>query len=63
MRLRVTRRRSPEHHLDCVLHSSGEVRDFFVGHPCRSPARTLVPLDVGAGNAVAVSIAWVRTRG
>ncbi|MGW3471221.1 hypothetical protein ACWDKQ_22800 [Saccharopolyspora sp. NPDC000995] len=60
MRLRVTRPRAPEHYLDCVAHSFGEVREFFLRHPCRSLTRTLLPLADDAGNTAVVSIAWVR---
>ncbi|WP_190819947.1 hypothetical protein [Saccharopolyspora pogona] len=62
MRLRVTRQRAPEHYVDCVLHSFGQVRDFFVETPCRSMTRTLVPLADEHGNTAVVSIAWVQMR-
>ncbi|GAA4870902.1 hypothetical protein [Saccharopolyspora cebuensis] len=60
LRLRIPRQRAPQRTLGCVVHSFGEVREFFVRNPCRSLVRTLVPLEDEHGNSAVVSIAWVR---
>ncbi|GGI83380.1 hypothetical protein GCM10011581_20770 [Saccharopolyspora subtropica] len=60
MRLRLKRQPSIEHHVDCVVHSFGQVQEFFVRNPCRSLTRTLVPLEDESGDSIVVSIAWVR---
>ncbi|WP_258344925.1 hypothetical protein [Saccharopolyspora gregorii] len=61
MRLRVREQRSPDHQLDCIVHSFGQVQEFFVGHRCRSLTRTVIPLADEQGGTAVVSIAWVRT--
>lgn len=44
----------------CALHSTGQVREFFVRDPCRSLQRTLIPLVDADGDTIIVAIAWVR---
>lgn len=62
MRLRVSKQRSSDHQLDCVLHSFGQVQEFFINHRCRSLTRALIPLADEQGNTAVVSVAWVQTR-
>lgn len=47
-------------HLNCVAHSHGAVQAFFVASPCRRLNRLLLPLVDARGNAVMLSVAWVR---
>ena len=44
----------------CVVHSHGQVREFFIHTPCHSLQRRLLALADEQGNIIAVSIAWVR---
>lgn len=46
--------------LQCVAHSHGKVREFFIHTPCRSLQRRLLALADEQGNIIVVSIAWVR---
>ncbi|MFD5244140.1 hypothetical protein ACFWIW_06340 [Amycolatopsis sp. NPDC058340] len=46
--------------LNCGPHSFGEVRRFFLRHPCVDLDRMLVTVDDGAGNTIDVSVAWVK---
>lgn len=62
LRLRAPRQRQPQQAFDCVVHSFGEVQEFLARTPCRSPTRTLVPLEDEDGNSAVVSIAWVHMR-
>lgn len=55
-------RRSVRSASECVAHSYGQVRRFFLRTPCRSLQRALLALDEGDGGRVAVSVAWVRMR-
>lgn len=47
----------------CVAGSYGQVRDFFVEHPCKSVQRLTVAVADGEGGTVAVSITWVGMYG
>lgn len=53
-------RKAVERALECVLHSYGQVQEFFVRSPCRSLERVLLAFGDGQGNTLVVSIAWVR---
>jgi hypothetical protein len=44
---------------NCVRHSFGEVRGFFLRTPCRSLDRTLFTVGDDNGKVVVVSVAWV----
>lgn len=55
-------KRAVRQHVNCVVHSFGQVREFFVHNPCRSLERALLAIGDGNGNIIAVSIAWVRMR-
>ncbi|GAA1951614.1 hypothetical protein [Amycolatopsis minnesotensis] len=46
--------------LRCATASFGRVQQFFLTHPCRKLDRQVIAVGDGAGNTVAVSIAWVR---
>jgi hypothetical protein len=50
---------------ECVAHSFGQVRDFFVHTPCASLDRALFAVTDSGGNVIVVSVVWVgfRTRG
>ncbi|CRK59867.1 hypothetical protein [Alloactinosynnema sp. L-07] len=48
--------------LDCAINSYGQIRDFFVRHPCKSLDRTLITLADPAGGTFVVSVSWVRMR-
>jgi hypothetical protein len=43
----------------CARYSSGQVRQFFAGTPCRSLERGLLVVGAGA-DTIAVSVAWVQ---
>lgn len=47
-------------HVNCVAHSHGPVQAFFVVSPCRSLRRLLLPLAAANGDAVVLSVSWVR---
>lgn len=49
-------------HVNCVVHSYGQVQQFFVTTPCRSLRRELLVVGDGQGNSMVVSIYWVRMR-
>lgn len=46
--------------LDCVVNSSGQVRQFFIRTPCRSLKRWLVPFVDTHGDIIVLSIAWLE---
>ncbi len=48
--------------LDCAVNSYGQVREFFLGNPCKSLDRTLFTLADPAGNTFVVAVSWVRMR-
>ncbi len=45
---------------DCVAHSSGQVRKCLRLEPCTGLQRTLTTIVDDQGNAIVVSVAWVR---
>lgn len=47
-------------HVNCVAHSHGAVQAFFAASPCRSLHRRIVPLASRDGDAVVLSVVWVR---
>lgn len=49
-------------HVNCVAHSHGAVQAFFVVSPCRSLRRLLLPLAAANGDAVVLSVSWVRMQ-
>jgi len=51
-----------QRHVNCVRNSHGEVRAFFLLTPCRSLDRALTVLVDPAGNAMVLSVYWVRMR-
>jgi hypothetical protein len=55
-RLRQTARRE----LRCADQSFGEVRRFFLQHPCRKLDQKLALVSDPDGNLIVVSIVWVR---
>lgn len=55
-------RKTAEPAVDCVVHSYGQVRGFFLRSPCKSLNRTLFTLADPAGNTFVVSVSWVRMR-
>lgn len=48
--------------LDCLQHSFGDVREFFLHTPCRSLDRLLLTIGDDKGTVVVVSVAWVAMR-
>ncbi|WIY01549.1 hypothetical protein QRX60_47290 [Amycolatopsis mongoliensis] len=46
--------------LKCAPYAFGQVRQFFLRHPCKALSRMLLAVGDGAGNTVVVTIAWVR---
>jgi hypothetical protein len=60
-----TLKKAMKQDLQCVAHSFGQVREFFVRNPCKSMDRVLYGIGDGRGNTVVISVAWVgfRTRG
>lgn len=56
-------RRAIERHAECVVHSYGQVQQFFVRNPCRELQRMLYAVIDGDGNTIVVSVAWVRMAG
>jgi hypothetical protein len=44
----------------CAIHSYGQVRQFFVDHPCESLKRELIAVVDDAGNTFLVSVSWVE---
>lgn len=58
-------KRTAKQHFECVAHSYGQVRGFFLHTPCTSLNRALFAVVDAQGNLVVVSVAWVgfRTRG
>ncbi len=53
-------KRTAKRELKCGPHSFGEVQRFFLRHPCVDLDRLIVTIDDGAGNTIAVSVAWVK---
>ncbi|WP_233621771.1 hypothetical protein [Amycolatopsis sp. WAC 04182] len=53
-------KKTAKRELNCGPHSFGEVQRFFLRHPCVDLDRMLVTVDDGAGNTIAVSVAWVK---
>lgn len=53
-------KRTAKRELTCGPHSFGEVQRFFLRHPCVDLDRVVVTVDDGAGNTIAVSVAWVK---
>ncbi|MFC3456445.1 hypothetical protein [Amycolatopsis speibonae] len=53
-------RKNANRELNCGPHSFGEVQRFFLRHPCVDLDRMIVTVDDGAGNTIAVSVAWVK---
>lgn len=52
-------REETDNQIDCLAHSFGEVREFFLKNPCRSLSRRLYGVGDGAGNIAAVSVSAV----
>lgn len=46
--------------LQCALHAYGQVRQFFLAHPCSSLERELILVIDEHGNTFLVSVAWVQ---
>ncbi len=44
----------------CAIHSYGQVRQFFVDHPCTSLNRELIAVVDEGGNTFLVSVSWVE---
>jgi hypothetical protein len=44
----------------CAIHSYGQVRRFFVDHPCASLKRELIAVVDEGGNTFLVSVSWVE---
>jgi len=57
-------RRAVEKNLDCLVHSYGQVREFFLRTRCTSLDRVLFAMADEQGNPIVVMVAWVgfRTR-
>ncbi|EME65136.1 hypothetical protein [Amycolatopsis decaplanina] len=53
-------KKTAKRELKCGPHSFGEVQRFFLRHPCVDLDRMMVTVDDGAGNTIAVSVAWVK---
>ncbi|GAB3710801.1 hypothetical protein GCM10027598_16500 [Amycolatopsis oliviviridis] len=53
-------KKTAKRELKCGPHSFGEVQRFFLRHPCVDLDRMIVTVDDGAGNTLAVSVAWVK---
>ena len=49
--------------VDCVVYSTGRLRDFFLNEPCLSLKRRLEVLADEQGQLGVVSMAWVRMYG
>jgi hypothetical protein len=49
-----------DEHLQCALHSYGQVREFFLDNPCSSLERELIAIIDEHGNTFLVSVAWVQ---
>ncbi|WP_019856437.1 hypothetical protein [Actinopolyspora mortivallis] len=63
-RMRLRRgNRTREEAAECALFSHGQVREFFLEHPCRRLDRVQFPLTDRADNTVTVLVSWVRMRG
>jgi hypothetical protein len=58
-------RKAVRQHLECVTHSFGQIRQFFIHTPCTSLDRALFAAVDEQGTPIVVSVAWVgfRTRG
>ncbi len=56
---RPRRVREGKERLDCLGHSFGEVRAFFLRNPCRALNRKLFGVSDGSGNIAAVSVVSV----
>ncbi|MEV7549980.1 hypothetical protein AB0N89_10180 [Amycolatopsis sp. NPDC089917] len=53
-------KKTAKRELKCGPHSFGEVQRFFLRHPCVDLDRMIVTVGDGAGNTIAVSVAWVK---
>lgn len=53
-------RRAARRELRCGAQSSGQVRRFFVRHPCRELDQMISLVADPHGNLVVVSVVWVR---
>lgn len=49
----------PESGRSCAAASYGQVRGFFIGHPCTGLQRLTAAVSDGEGGAVAVSVSWI----
>jgi hypothetical protein len=47
---------------ECLAHSFGRIREFFLGTPCMSLHRGLFAIVDEQGNTIIVSVAWVGFR-
>lgn len=48
---------------DCVGHSEGEVRDYFLSHPCKHMARAYIQVGDTNRHLILVAISWVEMPG
>jgi hypothetical protein len=55
-------RRAVEQNLDCLVHSFGQVREFFLRTPCTSLDRVLFAMTDEQGDPIVVMVAWVGFR-
>ncbi|WP_236004565.1 hypothetical protein [Amycolatopsis pittospori] len=53
-------KKTAKRELKCGPNSFGEVQRFFLRHPCTDLNRMFVTVGDGAGNTIAVSVAWVK---
>ncbi|GAA3829113.1 hypothetical protein [Amycolatopsis tucumanensis] len=58
-------RKTAKRDASCLIHSHGEIREFFLRTPCTSLDRQLLAIGDGNGNTALVSVVWVsfRSRG
>ncbi len=59
MRFRTVRNAVREH-VECAVHSYGDVREFLLHTPCRSLTRELLVIADGRGGTIVVATYWVR---
>ena len=55
-------KRAARTHLECVVHSVGQVRGFLAGTPCKRLDRILLTVGDSAGNTLVIAISWVEFR-
>src|SRR5205823_5461758 len=53
-------RKNVEHQLRCGVQSYGRVQQLFLRHPCDKLHQRLFALGDAQGNAIAVSLMWVK---